>query len=59
MINKHENGFDKIKISDRLDGVAKSAIKSAKKDKKRNKIRLNLIKYSTGSFNFYNFCSEC
>jgi len=48
MITKHENGFDKIKISDKLDGVAKSAIKSAKKDKKRNKIRLNLIKYGTG-----------
>jgi len=46
MITKQRNGFEQIKISDKLDKVVKNAIKSAKKDTERNKIKLNLIERS-------------
>ena len=46
MITKQKNGFEQIKISDRLDEVVKNAIKRAKESKKRNKIKLNLIECS-------------
>ncbi|RMD00172.1 DUF4179 domain-containing protein [Clostridium autoethanogenum] len=46
MTNNYKNGFERIKVSDRLDEVVEKAVKSAIKGKKRNKIKSNLIKYS-------------
>jgi len=45
MITKWKNGFEQIKISDKLDEVVENAIKKAKENKKRNKTKLNLIEY--------------
>ena len=44
MIKKQKNGFEQIKISDKLDEVVKNAIKRAKEDK-RNNIKLNSIEH--------------
>jgi len=46
MITKQKNGFEQIRISDKLDEVVKNAIKRAKEDKRRNNIKLNLIECS-------------
>ena len=46
MITKQKNGFEQIRISDKLDEVVKNAIKRAKEDTERNKIKLNLIERS-------------
>ena len=48
MINNPQNGFEQIKISKRLKEVVDNTMKRAKKAKKRNLIKLNLIKFSTG-----------
>ena len=45
MITKQKNGFEQIKISDKLDEVVKNAIKRAKEDK-RNNVKLNSIEPS-------------
>jgi len=42
MITKQKNGFEQIRISDKLDEVVKNAIKRAQEDK-RNTIKLNSI----------------
>ena len=44
MNSKSQYGFEQIKISDRLDEVIKKAIERAKKEKKRNIIKLNSTK---------------
>jgi|GEM_PF-5787193 len=44
MNSKNQYGFEQIKISDRLDEVIKKAIERAKKEKKRNIIKLNSTK---------------
>jgi len=46
MITKQKNGFEQIRISDKLDEVVKNAIKRAKEDKRRNNIKLNSIEGS-------------
>jgi len=46
LTTKWENGFEQIKISDKLDMVVENAIKKAKENKKRNKTKLNLIECS-------------
>ena len=45
MIAKQKNGFEKIKISDKLDEVVKNAIERAKEDK-RNNIKLTSIEHN-------------
>ena len=46
MITKQRNGFEQIVISDKLEKVVKTAIKRAREDTERNKIKLNLIELS-------------
>lgn len=46
MTANHENGFENIKISPKLDETIEAAIQKGKGAKRRNKIKLNLIKYS-------------
>ncbi|AKA67334.1 DUF4179 domain-containing protein [Clostridium scatologenes] len=43
---KPKNGFEQIKVSEKLDDVVEKAIKKAKKDKKKNIIKTKLIKYA-------------
>ena len=46
MVTKQRNGFEQINISDRLEKVVENAIKRAKENTERNKIKLNLIERS-------------
>jgi hypothetical protein len=43
---KPQNGFEQIKVSDRLDDVVEKAIDKAKRDKKKRVFKAKLIKYS-------------
>ena len=49
MSSKQSNGFEKIKISDKLDEVVENAIKRAKKDKEKNNIKSNLTNWNKNS----------
>lgn len=46
MDSKMSNGFEQIKVSDKLDDVVEKAISRAIKDKKRNRIKSRLNKFS-------------
>ena len=46
MITKQRNGFEQIIISDKLEKVVKNAIRRAREDTERKKIKLNLIELS-------------
>lgn len=46
MDSNQKNGFEQIKVSDKLDSVIDIAIAKAKKDKKKKLIQSNIIKYS-------------
>ncbi|NMM64065.1 DUF4179 domain-containing protein [Clostridium sp. P21] len=43
---KPKNGFEQIKVSDNLDDVVEKAIRKAKNDKKKNRVKRKLIKYT-------------
>ena len=46
-MNSEDNyGFEKIKISDKLDDIIKDTIKKASQDKKRKRIRINFIRFN-------------
>ena len=49
MSTKQSNGFEQIRISDRLDEVVENAIKRAKKDKEKNNIKSNLTNWIENS----------
>lgn len=49
MDDEVKNGFEQIKVSDKLDDVVDRAIAKAKKDKKKNMIKTNIIKSSVAA----------
>ncbi len=53
---KPENGFEQIKVSDKLDDVVEKAINKAKKDRKKRNLKTKFIKYSMAAASIAIIC---